>query len=612
VNWQHFQAFLWLRWRLRVNQLRRGGIANAIVLALLAVACVGLSFGLFVTFFAVGLLVLSNLPAPILMYVWDGLVVAFLFCWCIGLMADLQRADALSLDKVLHLPVSPTGAFLINYFSSFFSVSLLVFLPAMVGLATALIIGRGSALLLLQFPLLAAFLIVVTALTYQFQGWLASLMANQRRRRTIIVLVTMFFVLSCQLPQLIHVVQPWIERQEQQIQDDLRDQNAEVFRALAAHEITPKQCQEQLGKIQATATARKQDLEQQTLKQVEQVVRLANLVLPPGWLPLGVEAAAEGDFLAPLLGTLGLALVAAVSLWRSYRTTLRLYTGQFSSGKRRPAAVAAPVPAGKVSVGLLERDLPWVSDQTAAVALGGFRSLLRAPEAKMMLLSPLIMAVVFGSLLVAHGNKLPDLLRPLVAYGGMGMTLIGLMGVVNNQFGFDRDGFRVFVLCAAPRRDILLGKNLAFAPLALGMGGTVLVLVELVYPMRIDLFLAALPQLLSMFLLFCLLANWVSILAPMRIAAGSFKAANPKLIPILLHVSFVFLFPLVLLPTLLPFGIQVALEEVGGVRGLPLGLLVSVAECVGIVYLYHLVLTWQGRVFHARELKILEVVTTRG
>ena len=65
------------------------------------------------------------------------------------------------------------------------------------------------------------------------------------------------------------------------------------------------------------------------------MVRLVNLVLPPGWLPLGIRGLAEGNVLPALLGTLGLTLIGSASLRRAYRTTLRLYTGQFSSGKAR-------------------------------------------------------------------------------------------------------------------------------------------------------------------------------------------------------------------------------------------------------------------------------------
>ena len=52
-----------------------------------------------------------------------------------------------------------------------------MFVPAMLGLWLGLLISKGWAMLLLL-PLLASFLLMVTALTYQFQGWLASLMSN--------------------------------------------------------------------------------------------------------------------------------------------------------------------------------------------------------------------------------------------------------------------------------------------------------------------------------------------------------------------------------------------------------------------------------------------------
>ena len=38
-----------------------------------------------------------------------------------------------------------------------------------------------------------------------------------------------------------------------------------------------------------------------------------------------------------------------------------------------------------------------------------------------------------------------------------------------NHFGFDRGGFRAFVLLPTPRRYILLGKNLALLPVALAV-----------------------------------------------------------------------------------------------------------------------------------------------
>ena len=84
-------------------------------------------------------------------------------------------------------------------------------------------------------------------------------------------------------------------------------------------------------------------------------------------------------------------------------------TGQFTAGpkapRRRLRKRRRPQPAVPVC---LERRLAWVSEQAAAIALAGFRSLLRAPEAKMMLLTPIIMAVIFGSMLLRRGVDMPE------------------------------------------------------------------------------------------------------------------------------------------------------------------------------------------------------------
>ena len=134
-------------------------------------------------------------------------------------------------------------------------------------------------------------------------------------------------------------------------------------------------------KITNEYEAKERASSQQTEQQIESISRLVNLCLPPGWLPLGAEGLANGEVLAALLGLLGLSAIGTLSLWRAYRTTMRLYTGAFNSGKRVPvavvAAVVAPTKVGTPSVGLLERKLPWVSDAVSAIALSGLRSLLR-------------------------------------------------------------------------------------------------------------------------------------------------------------------------------------------------------------------------------------------
>src|SRR5437660_181938 len=124
MNPQHLQAFLWLRWRLFVNQLKRGGIAGWIILGILAVNVVIAAVVFFVGAFAAGMLLMPQAAASVQLLIWDGLIVVFLFSWLGGLLNELQRSEALSLDKFLHLPVSLSGVFVLNYLSSLMSLVL--------------------------------------------------------------------------------------------------------------------------------------------------------------------------------------------------------------------------------------------------------------------------------------------------------------------------------------------------------------------------------------------------------------------------------------------------------------------------------------------------------
>ena len=507
MNWRHLQAFVWLRWRLLRNQWRRAGAFNAVLLLIVSFAAMVMAIPLGIGSFMLGLYAIPRAAPLHLMYAWDGLIAAFLFFWGIGLVTELQRTEPLALSKFLHLPVSVDGAFLINYMSSLLRLSLILLGPVMLGFALALVFVKGM-LLLPVLPSLAAFMLMVTALSYQVQGWLAALMSNPRRRRTVIMSLPVIFVLIVQLPNLLNVLAPWGARDRLDRSARLTQELAKMDGAFQSQEFDAKEFVRRKQEIIEKYKLDTQQVDRETVRRGQETARLVNTVLPVGWLPLGVMAGAEGQVMPAILGLLGMALIGAASLWRAYRTTIRLYQGEFTSRKGRPAAaVALPASVGKAGVPMLEARIPGFSEPVSAIALGGLRSLVRAPEAKIMLLSPLLMSVFFGAWLWKGSQSIPDSVRPLVATAGMVFVLLGMLQLMANQFGFDRDGFRVFVLCAAPRRDILLGKNLAFAPLALGMAAIVLTFVQAVCPMRLDHFLAMFPQYLSMFLLFCIMTN---------------------------------------------------------------------------------------------------------
>src|SRR5262249_29689732 len=103
-------------------------------------------------------------------------------------------------------------------------------------------------------------------------------------------------------------------------------------------------------------------------------------------------------------------LIGTASLRQAYRATIALYQGESTNKKSRPAprvAVAAPASDPKLGGLLLEARLPGVSEPVSAIALASLRSLLRAPEAKMMLLTPLIMIAIFGSMMLRDGRQTP-------------------------------------------------------------------------------------------------------------------------------------------------------------------------------------------------------------
>jgi hypothetical protein len=242
------------------------------------------------------------------------------------------------------------------------------------------------------------------------------------------------------------------------------------------------------------------------------------------------------------------------------------------------------------------------------VALASFRALMRAPEARIMFLSSIVTTAIVGVALLAQTDP-AEYVRPLYAFGAMSIVLLTMMQLAGNQFGFDRAGFRAYVLSPAPRRDILLGKNLAFAPFAFGLAAVFVAALQVFRPLRLDHLLALCPQFLSMYLVFMFMMNWLALFAPMPMAAGSLRAMKPKGSTSLLYLLFTILIPLALAPTLMPLGVEFALRET--LPGVPLCLILSLALAAGMVCLYRLALGWQAQVLQAREQDILEVVTAK-
>jgi hypothetical protein len=259
----------------------------------------------------------------------------------------------------------------------------------------------------------------------------------------------------------------------------------------------------------------------------------------------------------------------------------------------------------------MEWRLPWVPERVSCVAVTGFRSWLRASELKMALFTPVMMIVVFTRMFVSR-SATPELMRPLATSGLAAVALIfSMLGPIGNQFGYDRSGFLAFVLSPVPRRDMLMGKNLAVLPFALAMMAVMVGLQQWLNPMRFDHLVALLFQVVSMYLLFCLAANLLSIIAPIALKPGSGMPAGHQGIRSFGPLLFMMVAPVLLGLTLGPLGIEALLSFMNWFARFPAYLVFGAAQTVVMVWLYCRVLDWEGDLLQRREPQILEIVSSR-
>ncbi len=583
MNREQLKTILWLRWRLTRNQWARSGGLGAVLAVLVGVGALVLG----ALSFAGGLLGaiygLREAAPFVVMMVWLVVTGAFLFFWMIGLLAELQRSETIDLQRLMHLPVALGQLFVVNYLTSHLALSILLMVPGMIGLAIGLVIARGPLMLLLL-PLALAMVFMITAWTYCLRGWLAAMMTNPRRRRTIIMGITLAFVLLGQGPNLYFNV---IRR------------NAGPSPRTAA---TPEEAQ------------RRREDRSAAMRKLRDRLFTAQRFIPPLWLPAGTQALAEGRALPAVLGTLGCFTLGALGLRRAYRSTVRFYQGE-TGGKAVARTGTAPVSpaaaaAARAGVRFLELRLPIVPEQAAALALATLRSLLRAPEVKMAWASSFIVTVILGSsLFLRSASKIPDVTKPFVAGGAMAFSIFMLVQFLANQFGFDRDGFRALILSPAERRLVLLGKNLAGLTVGATSGTLLLALVSIWLRLPPLALVAALFQLATLLLLAGLVGNLLSILVPYRIQSGSMKPTKMPGLAMLVMVLCHLLFPLALAPVFVPPLLELLWRMAGWPAAVPVNLICSVALAALMAFGYWLALEPLGRLLQRRETKILRVVT---
>jgi len=254
--------------------------------------------------------------------------------------------------------------------------------------------------------------------------------------------------------------------------------------------------------------------------------------------------------------------------------------------------------------------VPGLPDAVAALALATLRSLSRAPEVRMMLMMPLLFLLLFGSMFLAQSQKVSTgLVSALAMPGAMLFLLFGLAQMLSNQFGFDRDGFRVLVLLPTRRDHVLLAKNLAFAPIVIGLGFPALLVLALLLHLPITTLLAGWAQFLAGFVHALLIGSLFSILSPYRFSPGSLKPTKMTATVVLLGLVCQVLMMLSFTPLLIPGAIEWFFSKQGWLVGWPINLGMSALLLATSALIYRLALPSLGRLLEQREQRILELVT---
>ena len=624
MNLKHLLALIRVRIQLTFNQNRKQGTLHTVVSLIMVVGLTIASISSFFIALFCGIAFLPKATSDHLLFVWTGIAVAFMFIWLIGLMVELQQMEMLSLDKLLHLPISLREAFALNYTTSFFSTPFLMFGPMLIGLTIAMMITRGWTMLSAPF-LLAAFLFMITSFTYYFRGWLTRLMENKRLRGTIMVGTTMGIILLCQLPNLLSMGRDRTEilTRAQQV-TVLRGQKVNLRNQLneqvAAGELGTDEAdmlfEEGSDEFEIAHYTRINNQNEEEFRTGIEYTKTLDQAIPVGWLPYGINAADQGQILTPLICFLGMTTLGLVSLTLSFNSTIRQYVG--SGSKIRKQSKRAAIRTEKAQLAASQKDrsrtfqywkIPLLNEHQATICLSTFRGLLRAPETKINLMLPAILVFVFSSVVIGGQEQFPPEVRPFVPLMLYFGTMFGLMGFLFNLFGTDRDGFRAYVLSPIKRSDILVGKNAALAPFFFVIAAILLVAFQTTNPLNGFRLIASLVQLPIAFLVACLIGNTLSIFFPLGISRGKMKPVSMNMVTVLLMSLVMVLLPILFAPSAILLGAEVLALHVFERDISPFYLIASIVQLVVVAWFYSWMIQRQGEWLYRQETMVLEKVS---
>jgi len=159
------------------------------------------------------------------------------------------------------------------------------------------------------------------------------------------------------------------------------------------------------------------------------------------------------------------------------------------------------------------------------------------------------------------------------------------------------------------RSHTLLAKNLALAPVVFAFGSVFLVVLTAVAHLPWLVGLASALQLLAAFLILSAVGNFLSIVTPYRISAGSLKPTKASGKTTLMILFSHLLFPVAMIPVFIPPLLGLLSATFGWLPGAVANVLASLALAAGVAFLYWLSLRALGDLLQRREKDVLLIVS---
>ena len=569
-------ALIALKWTLLRHTWHAGRWVSLALGIGLSAGAILLSLGLAVGFYFLGMAAAKTETPAARLLLLDLPAALYLFFWLWGLLMEVQRSDIIDLRRLLHLPVSLRMVYLFNFIATLAGPLLLLSLPGAVALLCGLhrpwthmeaFLDPWAPAVFVQplvwggVLLMASFALMLAAWAHYLRSVLAILMEDKRKRRLVLTLIPVLFIVLGQLPGLL----------------------SQVF------QLHPK------GGA---------PLDENTLLQG---LMWGHLVFPPAWLPLGLWALKMHALPRALLLCGGLLAMTLLGLALGYRATLRHYTGAGAapSALRVKTAAAAQKPSKPVTL----RRLPFVADDTAGLFWSFFTAYRRHPSIRLQLIMPL----AFGLFLLfmyragAYGGRMTND-RAWLPVAALVWPYLNFGVFLFNAFGADGPAFRGLVLLPTPRRRFLLAKHLALFPFVGGLAAVFVGLGAVLVGTRPYVTLLSLIHVVCLYLLFCAVGAWMSVLAPYRIGRDAMRARGDRSTMMLLGLLSMLIVGVLSLPTALCLNLDFVSAVAWKWYGFPLSLPATLLLLGAAIVIYRVSLTHAGDLLMERETKVLAAV----